>query len=314
MPKRRPQPPRGRPDRRRRARPAASSRRGSPRPGFEVVCLEQGDWPDRAEYRGPELDWELSQRKQWSTSPNVRGLPAATTRSTRRTPRSAADVHRRSAARCDLRRRLAADAAVRLPRPLARRHRRRLAARPTRSCGRTTSAPTASSAFPGWAATRPTRPAARTRRCRRCRIGPGGIEVARAHDRARLALVAGANSILSAPYDGRHAVRRSAAPACRAAPRAPRRRPTSPTGRRRSRAGARLITGARVRAAGDQRAGGLVTGATWIDRDGARALRAGRGRRAGRERHRHAAAAAALGVRRAPRRPGQLAAASSGGG
>jgi choline dehydrogenase-like flavoprotein len=43
--------------------------------GFRVVCLEQGDWHDKAEYRGAELDWELTMRKQWSTSPNVRGLP-----------------------------------------------------------------------------------------------------------------------------------------------------------------------------------------------------------------------------------------------
>ncbi len=42
--------------------------------GFKVVCLEQGDWHDPSEYRGPELDWELTMRKQWSTSPNVRGL------------------------------------------------------------------------------------------------------------------------------------------------------------------------------------------------------------------------------------------------
>ncbi len=42
--------------------------------GFSVTCLEQGRWHDRAEYRGSELDWELTMRKQWSTSPNVRGL------------------------------------------------------------------------------------------------------------------------------------------------------------------------------------------------------------------------------------------------
>ena len=42
--------------------------------GFKVVCLEQGDWHSPSEYRGPELDWELTMRKQWSTSPNVRGL------------------------------------------------------------------------------------------------------------------------------------------------------------------------------------------------------------------------------------------------
>ena len=36
--------------------------------GFRVVCLEQGDWHDRSEYRGAELDWELTMRKQWSLS------------------------------------------------------------------------------------------------------------------------------------------------------------------------------------------------------------------------------------------------------
>ena len=43
--------------------------------GFDVVCLEQGEWHDKAEYRGIHLDWELTARKQWATSPNIRGLP-----------------------------------------------------------------------------------------------------------------------------------------------------------------------------------------------------------------------------------------------
>jgi choline dehydrogenase-like flavoprotein len=43
---------------------------------FKVVCLEQGDWHDRADYPGMRLDWELQQRKQWATSPNIRQLPA----------------------------------------------------------------------------------------------------------------------------------------------------------------------------------------------------------------------------------------------
>ncbi|MGZ8769343.1 NAD(P)-binding protein, partial [Aeromicrobium sp.] len=43
--------------------------------GLKVVCLEQGQWHDKAEYRGAELDWEITMRKQWSTSPNIRGLP-----------------------------------------------------------------------------------------------------------------------------------------------------------------------------------------------------------------------------------------------
>src|SRR5262245_48995294 len=42
--------------------------------GFKVVCLEQGEWLDRAEYPGNKLDWELKARKDWATSPNIRGL------------------------------------------------------------------------------------------------------------------------------------------------------------------------------------------------------------------------------------------------
>jgi choline dehydrogenase-like flavoprotein len=43
--------------------------------GFSVVCLEQGDWHDKADYPGIRLDWELQQRKAWATSPNIRQLP-----------------------------------------------------------------------------------------------------------------------------------------------------------------------------------------------------------------------------------------------
>lgn len=42
--------------------------------GFSVVCLEQGDWPDRDDFRGAEDDWELAIRQRWAMSPNVRGL------------------------------------------------------------------------------------------------------------------------------------------------------------------------------------------------------------------------------------------------
>jgi choline dehydrogenase-like flavoprotein len=42
--------------------------------GFAVVCLEQGDWHDKLDYPGTHLDWELAARKQWATSPNIRGL------------------------------------------------------------------------------------------------------------------------------------------------------------------------------------------------------------------------------------------------
>ena len=42
--------------------------------GFKVVCLEQGEWLNRADYPGNKLDWELKARKDWATSPNIRGL------------------------------------------------------------------------------------------------------------------------------------------------------------------------------------------------------------------------------------------------
>ncbi len=44
--------------------------------GLHVVCLEQGGWPDRDAYPGTSPDWELVARKHWSSSPNLRGLPA----------------------------------------------------------------------------------------------------------------------------------------------------------------------------------------------------------------------------------------------
>ena len=45
------------------------------RAGVRVVCLEQGHWPDRADFRGAEPDWELSAQTRWSGSPNQRGAP-----------------------------------------------------------------------------------------------------------------------------------------------------------------------------------------------------------------------------------------------
>ena len=90
-----------------------------------------------------------------------------------------------------LRRRLAADAAVGLPRPLARRRRRRLAADLRRAAAVLRADATASSASRAWAATRPTRrgrgpaAAAAPDRRRRAEGRPGPYP-------AGLALVAGA--------------------------------------------------------------------------------------------------------------------------
>ena len=44
--------------------------------GMDVLCLEQGAWPDRGAYPGPRADWELQAMQQWSPDPNVRGGPA----------------------------------------------------------------------------------------------------------------------------------------------------------------------------------------------------------------------------------------------
>src|SRR5437660_208154 len=40
--------------------------------GLSVLCLEQGEWPDRADYPGATPEWELRAAKQWSSSPHVR--------------------------------------------------------------------------------------------------------------------------------------------------------------------------------------------------------------------------------------------------
>lgn len=44
--------------------------------GFNVVCLEQGDWPNVSDFPGDKLEFELVAEKQWSPDPNVRRQPA----------------------------------------------------------------------------------------------------------------------------------------------------------------------------------------------------------------------------------------------
>src|SRR5689334_19083481 len=45
--------------------------------GVSVVCLEQGDWPEKSDqYLGAEPEWEVTALKQWHPSPNVRASPA----------------------------------------------------------------------------------------------------------------------------------------------------------------------------------------------------------------------------------------------
>src|ERR1700677_1879478 len=40
--------------------------------GVDVLCLEQGSWPDRSSYRGSEVDFELSSGKHGSPDPTIR--------------------------------------------------------------------------------------------------------------------------------------------------------------------------------------------------------------------------------------------------
>src|SRR5512144_87420 len=43
--------------------------------GMSVVCLEQGDWVDRADYPGDKPEWELLAEKPWSSASFVRNAP-----------------------------------------------------------------------------------------------------------------------------------------------------------------------------------------------------------------------------------------------
>lgn len=44
--------------------------------GFQVVCLEQGEWLDYLEIPSIEDDWELLRQREWNPNPNIRGLQA----------------------------------------------------------------------------------------------------------------------------------------------------------------------------------------------------------------------------------------------
>jgi choline dehydrogenase-like flavoprotein len=44
--------------------------------GFDVVCLEQGDWPDYALARAGHSDYELTAARDWGWDPNERAAPA----------------------------------------------------------------------------------------------------------------------------------------------------------------------------------------------------------------------------------------------
>lgn len=44
--------------------------------GFDVMCLEQGDWVNPSDYPANHPEWELLIQKDWAHDPNVRQLPS----------------------------------------------------------------------------------------------------------------------------------------------------------------------------------------------------------------------------------------------
>ena len=233
--------------------------------GFKVVCLEQGGWHDKAEYRGAELDWELTMRKQWSTSPNVRGLPEDY------------PIDDSDAAVSPLMfsavggsmlifagawpRMLPSDFRVRSldgvadDWPLTYDELRPYYERTDREFG--VSGMGGDPAYPPGGEDPPLPPLP---------IGAGGLRVARAHTRLGWHWWPEPNSILSVPYDGRRPCvqRGTCQQGCGEGAKAS----TDLTHWPKALAsGARLVTGARVRRL-ETNAAGLVTGATWLDSDG----------------------------------------------
>ena len=233
--------------------------------GFRVVCLEQGDWHDRSEYRGPELDWELTARKQWSASPNIRGLPEdypVDDTEAAVSPLMFAGVGGSMILFAGAwPRMLPSDFRVRSldgiadDWPLTYDELRPYYERSDRHFG--VSGMGGDPAYPPGGEDPPLPPLP---------LGAGGLKVARAHARLGWHWWPEPNSILSVPYDGRHPCvqRGTCQQGCNEGAKAS----TDLTHWPRAIAlGAKLVTGARVRRL-ETNGAGLVTGATWLDRDG----------------------------------------------
>lgn len=232
--------------------------------GFSVVCLEQGRWHDRADYRGAHPDWELTARQQWSASPNIRALPedyAVDDADSDVSPLMFAGVGGSMLLFAGAwPRMLPSDFRVRTldgvadDWPLTYAELRPYYERTDRQFG--VSGLGGDPAYPpGEDPPLPPLP-----------IGPGGLKVARAHSRLGWHWWPEPNAILSAAYQGRNPCvqRGTCMQGCNEGAKAS----TDLTHWPQAIAlGARLVTGARVQRLEVDRAG-LVTGATWIDDDG----------------------------------------------
>jgi choline dehydrogenase-like flavoprotein len=232
--------------------------------GISVVCLEQGTWHDRSEYRGAELDWELTARRQWSSSPNIRTLPEDYP-----VDDSASDVSPLMFAGVGGSMLLFAGAWPRmLPSdfrvrtldgvaddwPITYDDLRPFYERSDRQIG--VSGLGGDPAYPpGDDPPLPPLP-----------IGAGGLAVARAHTRLGWHWWPEPNAILSAAYDGRNPCvqRGTCMQGCGEGAKASTDLTHWPVAIAH---GARLVTGARVRRI-ETDAAGLATGAAWVDPDG----------------------------------------------
>jgi choline dehydrogenase-like flavoprotein len=232
--------------------------------GCSVVCLEQGRWHDRSEFRGTELDWELTARRQWSGSPNVRGLPEdypVDDTDSDLSPLMFAGVGGSMLLFAGAwPRLLPSDFRVRSldgvadDWPLTYEELRPYYERNDRHIG--VSGLGGDPAYPpGEDPPLPPLP-----------IGPGALKVARAHDRLGWHWWPEPNAILSAPYDGRHQCvqRGTCMQGCNEGAKAS----TDLTHWPHAIAnGARLVTGARVLRI-ETNSAGLAMGAVWLDEDG----------------------------------------------
>jgi choline dehydrogenase-like flavoprotein len=241
--------------------------------GFHVVCLEQGDWHDRAEYPGNKLDWELQARKRWATSPNIRGLPQDYPIVEDDSPVSPLMYNAVGGSTIIFAgawpRALPSDFRVRSldgvadDWPIDYFELLPYFYRTDRDFG--ISGLPGDPAYPPDTEDAPMPPLP---------IGAAGMKVARAHTKLGWHWWPEFNSINSAPYDGRRpCVQRST---CQSGCNEGAKASTDLTHWPKAIAlGARLVTGARVRRI-ETDASGLATGATWIDRDGGEHFEAAR--------------------------------------
>jgi choline dehydrogenase-like flavoprotein len=233
--------------------------------GLRVVCLEQGQWPDRTTLRGAEADWELAAMKEWSGFPEVRKAPGDypidVTHSDMgvvnyngvggSTVLYAAQWHRMMPADFQVE----THEGVGADWPISYADLQPFYERTDRDFG--VSGMGGNPAYPPGA--EPPLPA--------LPIGAAGLRVARAHARLGWHWWPETQAILSAPYDGRHScVRRGV---CMSGCAEGAKASTDLTHWPKAvAAGAKLVTGARVaRLLVDER--GLVNGAEWVDPEGA---------------------------------------------